>query len=140
MDTDSTSSTGIISLFEGEEFATNITFGSQTFSVIIDTGSSDTWLVESGFQCVDVETSASLTEADCAFGPTFDMTDTFVQIPNENFNIEYGDGEFLQGIIGWEEVEVAGLTVNTTVALVNYAAWEGDSTTSGLMGLAYPAL
>jgi hypothetical protein len=68
------------------------------------------------------------------------VTDTFTQIPDENFNITYGDGEFLTGIIGTEEVTLAGITVKQTVALVNLAAWEGDGTTSGLIGLAYPAL
>ena len=133
-------STTLISLFIGEEFATTITFGTETFEAIVDTGSSDTWLVETGFKCVDIETSDPLPESDCEFGPTYNVTDTFKQIPNENFNITYGDGEFLTGIVGTEEVTLAGLNVKQEVALVNYAAWEGDGTTSGLIGLAYPAL
>jgi len=128
------------SLFIGEEFATNITFGTETFESIVDTGSSDTWLVESGFQCVDLDSGADETEAYCDFGPAYNVTDTFSQIPDENFNITYGDGEFLTGIVGYENVTLAGITVNQTVSLVNYAAWEGDNTTSGLIGLAYPAL
>lgn len=51
-----------------------------------------------------------------------------------------GDGEFLSGIFGYENTTLAGLTVNQTIALVNYAAWFGDTVTSGLLGLAYPAL
>jgi Eukaryotic aspartyl protease len=136
----STHSTTLISLFIGEEFATDITFGTETFESIVDTGSSDTWIIESGFKCVNVSNSAPETEDFCGFGPTYNVTDTFVQIPDENFNITYGDGEFLTGIIGTEEVTLAGLTVKQTVALVNYAAWDGDGTTSGLIGLAYPAL
>lgn len=42
--------------------------------------------------------------------------------------------------MGTEEVTVAGITVDQEVALVTAAAWEGDGATSGLMGLAYPAL
>lgn len=128
------------SLFIGEEFATNITFGTEIFEAIVDTGSSDTWIVESGFSCIDLDTGAAETEAYCEFGPAYNVTDTFSQIPDENFNITYGDGEFLTGIVGYEEVTLAGITVNQTVSLVNYAAWEGDGTTSGLIGLAYPAL
>lgn len=128
------------SLFIGEEFATNITFGTQTFESIVDTGSSDTWVAGSGFQCVDLETGDPETEAYCNFGPTYNVTDSFVQIPNENFNITYGDGEFLTGVIGYENVTLAGISVNQTVAIVNYAAWNGDNTTSGLTGLAYPSL
>jgi len=136
----STHSSTLISLFIGEEFATEITFGTETFESIVDTGSSDTWIIESGFKCVNISNSAPETEAFCNFGPTYNVTDTFVQIPDENFNITYGDGEFLTGIIGTEEVTLAGITVEQTVALVNYAAWDGDGTTSGLIGLAYPAL
>lgn len=132
--------TGLLSLFEGQEFATSITFGTESFEVIVDTGSSDTWLVETGFKCVDIQTSAPLPESACAFGPTYNISKTFKQIPNENFNITYGDGEFLTGILGYEEVKLAGITVNQTVPVVNYAAWNGDGTTSGLVGLAYPAL
>ncbi|KAG9239992.1 aspartic peptidase domain-containing protein [Calycina marina] len=135
----STGTSTLVSLFEGEEFATNITFGSQTFEVIVDTGSSDTWVVETGFACVDIETEAPLTEADCYFGPTF-TPKNFSQIANENFNITYGDGEFLSGVLGYEQVTLAGITVTQEVAVVNYAAWEGDEETSGLVGLAYPAL
>lgn len=106
----------------------------------MDTGSSDTWLVETGFKCVDVTTSDPEPESYCAFGPTYNVSDTFKQVPDENFNITYGDGEFLTGILGRESVTLAGIEVGHTAALVNYAAWEGDGTTSGLMGLAYPAL
>lgn len=31
--------------------------------------------------------------------------------PDTNFNIEYGDGEFLTGTVGFDTVSVAGLTV-----------------------------
>lgn len=133
--------TGLTSLFVGEEFATEITFGDQTFLSTVDTGSSDTWIVESGFACVDVDTSEPEPEGYCRFGPTYNVTDTFSLLePVENFNITYGDGEFLTGVVGTEKVTLAGLTVNQTVSVVNYAAWNGDGVTSGLIGLAYPAL
>jgi len=134
------SSSVLTSLEIGEEFATPITFGTQTFEVIVDTGSSDTWLVESGFTCEDISTGATITEADCDFGPTFTVDSSFSKISGVNFNITYGDGEFLSGIFGTENVTLAGIEVKQQVALVNLAAWEGDSTTSGLVGLAYPAM
>lgn len=135
------SSSILTSLELGEEFATPITIGTQTFEVIVDTGSSDTWVVEAGFECIDFETGKSTTESECAFGPTYSTDSTFVQTADENFNIEYGDGEYLTGIIGTETVTLAGIEVTgQTIALVNSAAWEGDGTTSGLTGLAYTAL
>jgi hypothetical protein len=136
----SSHSTTLISLFIGEEFATEITFGTETFESVVDTGSSDTWIVETGFICVNITDSAPLPEADCYFGPTYNVTDTFKHIPDENFNITYGDGEFLTGIVGYEDITLAGIKVRQEVPLVNYAAWEGDGTTSGLIGLAYPGM
>jgi hypothetical protein len=76
----------------------------------------------------------------CDFGPYYTKSSTFTAISGETFSIEYGDGEYLTGIMGTEEVTVAGIKVDQEVALVTAAAWEGDGTTSGLMGLAYPAL
>lgn len=38
-----------------EEYIASIEWAGTAFEVIVDTGSSDTWLVQSGFQCVDVD-------------------------------------------------------------------------------------
>lgn len=122
-------------------FIASIEFANEMFQVIIDTGSSDTWLAETGYQCVDATTQALRPESYCDFGTLYNVSSTFKQIPNENFNIEYGDGEFLTGIFGTEQVTIAGITVkNQQVALANYAGWYGDGIASGILGLAFPAL
>ncbi|MCJ1374978.1 hypothetical protein MMC20_006211 [Loxospora ochrophaea] len=122
-------------------FLAGISFGTETVQAVIDTGSSDTWLAETGFQCVNVTTDADLPEADCYFGPLYNISSTFIQIPDENFNISYADGEFLTGIVGHEKVTVANITVpSQEVGVVDYAAWFGDGVSSGLMGLAFPIL
>jgi hypothetical protein len=130
----------LISLFEGEEYATPIVFGTQTFDVIVDTGSSDTWVVKEGFECIDLDTGKEVTASDCDFGSTYTVDSTFKTISGEEFEIEYGDGEYLYGYMGTETVTLADITVSAEVAVVTEAAWEGDGTTSGLTGLAYPAL
>ena len=79
---------------EGEEYLTEIEFGSKSFSVILDTGSSDTWLVETGFTCVNQTSGALETEAECMFGPTYTVPSTFKDIPDENFNITYGNPKY----------------------------------------------
>jgi hypothetical protein len=134
------STTNITSLEIGSEFSTEVSFGTQTFELIIDTGSSDTWVVESGFTCTSLSTGQKTTEAACDFGPVYTKDSSFSQISGETFSIEYGDGETLTGIFGTDEVTVAGIKVDQQVALVTSAEWQGDSTTSGLMGLAYPAM
>ncbi|KAK6612564.1 aspartic-type [Botrytis cinerea] len=134
------SSSALVSLFEGEEFATEITFGTQTFEVIVDTGSSDTWLAETGFSCIDLDTGKSASASTCGFGSTYTKDSTFKAISGEEFSITYGDGEYLTGVLGSQPVTFAGINVTTTVALVTSAAWEGDGTTSGLVGMAYPGI
>ena len=126
---------------EGVDFLAGISFGTQTFDVVVDTGSSDTWLVSSGFTCVNQTTNATLEEADCLFGPYYTTDTSFTQIPDENFNISYADGEYLNGIVGYDSVTLAGLTVpKQEVGVVNLAAWSGDGVSSGLVGLAFPTL
>jgi len=56
------STTGLTSLFTGEEFAAEVEFGTETFELIVDTGSSDTWVVETGFVCTDLTTGKTTTE------------------------------------------------------------------------------
>ena len=118
-------------------FPPNDTTGDITFN------SSDTWVAEVGFQCLDLE-SEPQPESECAFGTAgFDpsKSKTFKSDPNKNFNITYGDGEFLTGAVGLETFEVGGMTVaSQEIGLVKTAAWFGDGVNTGLMGLAYPGL
>lgn len=83
-------------------------------------------------------------ESTCAFGTSgFDLSKskTFVRYPNKNLNITYGSGEVLNGIVGFDTVTIGGMTVKKQeISLVTHAAWNGDGVSTGLMGLAYPAL
>ncbi|KKY24102.1 putative aspartic-type [Phaeomoniella chlamydospora] len=125
----------------GEIFISAISFGNQSFDAIVDTGSSDTWLVEAGFTCVDPETNATITEAECYFGAYYYPDSTVQFITDENFNITYADGEYLNGYMAYETVTLANITVtNQEVGIVNLAGWNGDGISSGLIGLAYPDL
>ena len=125
----------------GTEFLTTVEWAGKSFTVVLDTGSSDTWLVERDFECVDIQSFKKLSQAACDFGPYYTRTKNFTVIPNQNFNITYGDGEFVTGNVGYESVTLAGITVpRQEVGVVNYAAWAGDNLASGLVGLAFPAI
>lgn len=103
---------------------------------------SDTWLADKGFKCFNL-TSYPEPQSTCAFGPPYDQSKskTYTVDPNKNFNISYGDGEFLTGTVGFETVTVGGMAVTKQeIGLVTNAAWQGDTVNSGLMGLAYPGL
>lgn len=120
--------------FTGLVYTTPIQLGTEQFTVVIDTGSSDTWIVENNFTCLKG------AQSDCNFGPTYTRSPTFTPINNENFEISYSDGEFLDGVYGKEKVTLAGITVNDAqIAVVEVASWAGDTVTSGILGLAFPA-
>lgn len=143
----------------GTGYAVDIQFGSATFTVLFDTGSSDLWLPAADFQCVNENHAAQPLSA-CKFDQTVSGGFSDGEIADQNFNITYGkpwipftacdqnltkpkpgDGEFLTGKLGYETVSLAGVTVaKQEVALVDYGYWNGDSQTDGLMGFAYPSL
>lgn len=97
-------------------------------------------MVETGFACTDFATGKSAAESACLFGPVYTKSSTWAAIASDTFSIEYGDLESLTGVFGTEEVTIAGVKVDQEIAIVTKADWEGDGTTSGLMGLAYPPL
>ncbi|CAI6331716.1 unnamed protein product [Periconia digitata] len=131
----------------GRIYMTNISVGSHEYSVIIDTGSSDTWVAASNFACVSRFTTSQISQDKCGFGILYDknQSDTFVGIPSHRFGTSYTDGEFLSGELGSEVLGIGGenedmLKVRQTIGVVERGYWNGDGISSGLMGLAYSAL
>ncbi|KAJ7865336.1 acid protease [Mycena olivaceomarginata] len=126
-----------------DEYLTNVTIGGQHFSLIIDTGSSDTWVAQKGFNCFDLDGNPVSADT-CAFGtPGLDTaaSKTFQPFPNVSFNITYGDGEFLSGPVGFDTVSIGGLSVShQEIGVPTLTAWEGDGINTGLIGLAFPGL
>ncbi|KAI0006429.1 acid protease [Xylariaceae sp. FL0662B] len=122
------------------EYAVEATFNGVSMNVIIDSGSADTWLKRSHFTCKDgLNTTVSVEE--CAFGPSFTGNFSGKPIANQHFAIQYGDGETIQGHLGYMDIEFAGITVEgQEVALASQGAWRGNNFTSGILGLAYPSL
>jgi len=133
----------LVSVDAGSVFLAPVTVGGQSFDVVIDSGSSDPWLVGSDFQCVNKYDGSYQTQDQCQFGPTYNVTasTTYQYISGENFNISYADGETLTGSMGYESFTMGGINVpHQEFALVDYAAWTGDTVSSGLVGYAYRSL
>ena len=73
----------------GTGYAVDIQFGSSTFTVLFDTGSSDLWLPASDFQCVN-EAHVSQPLSAFKFDQTVSGGFSDGEIADQNFNITYG--------------------------------------------------
>jgi hypothetical protein len=97
--------------------------------------------VADNFRCADIDTKASRQQTGCGFGPLYKLSDgKFTNITDQKFSVTYfPEMSSLGGSMGYAPITLGGLTVpKQQVALVDYAAWSGDSFSSGLLGLAYP--
>ncbi|OAG00138.1 acid protease [Paraphaeosphaeria sporulosa] len=133
----------------GRVYMTNVTLAGHPYTLILDTGSSDTWIAASGFTCTSRLSHARLPQESCGFGELYDVVDstTYNPIPGRVFGVKYSDGEYLMGEMGVEELRMGdvdgskgGLTVRQTIGVVERGWWMGDGRSSGLMGLAFPTL
>ena len=124
----------------GLVFAVEVDVGGTKYEMVIDTGSADTWLPKPNFQCVAIGTGDVRPQSDCGFASTYTQSRTYKEVPNQNFYVQYTDGEELIGTLARETITVAGIKIpHQKFALVDRAAWIGDTATSGLLGLAFPA-
>ncbi|KAJ7159256.1 acid protease [Mycena crocata] len=128
----------------GFQYFVNVKVGGQPSTIAIDTGSSDTWFVQKGFQCLDVTSHIPVPENQCGFGPTlFDpsKSKTFKLFPHTTFGITYGDHTFVQGPAGFDTVSIGGLEVTKQeIGAPNIAGFRGAGVIDGLLGLAFPTL
>ncbi|KAJ7457963.1 acid protease [Mycena galericulata] len=126
-----------------QEYVVNITVGGKYFNVILDTGSSDLWVVKEGFSCFDLNGTA-VPASTCDFGPSqFSPADspTFQTFPNVTFFVEYGSGEHLRGPAGFDTVTIGGLSVShQEIGVPDLNAFLGDGVSEGVLGLAFPRL
>ncbi|KAF4968662.1 hypothetical protein FSARC_3948 [Fusarium sarcochroum] len=121
-------------------FDVEVQFGNQSFMLLVDTGSSDTWVVETGFKCIDSSDNSIQPQSNCNYASTYDITSTFRPQHNQTFGVKYGTG-IATGMVGFEDLTMGGITVtNQTVGIANSTDDIGDGVRSGLLGLAYPQL
>ncbi|PSR83561.1 aspartic peptidase domain-containing protein [Coniella lustricola] len=140
----------------GASYLAHVTIGSQVLPLLVDTGSSDLWVASSDFHCLEkdgqrrMETPSPSEAANvenegnkCKFPMTYanpNVSGGFV--PDEYFSIRYGNGQFLYGSYGVDDVSLGGITVpNQRIALPTagyFKSSTGDF--AGILGLAYPAM
>lgn len=122
-----------LTVFDNENYyTTEIKLGSQYFEVLVDTGSADLWVAETGFQCED-SNGIALPQVDCGIGQTYNIDQSF-SLVDETFNITYGIGA-ASGIVGYEVVELAGITVRQIIGVVQLTSSSLAGVSSGILGL-----
>jgi len=122
-------------VYHPSSYLAEVRAGGYRYALQIDTGSSDTWFVKDGFQC--------LVSPHCNLGPAFRGEFPGGLIEVEHLNISYGweEGAFLNGLMGYSDLTVAGVTIpKQQIALVTLGAWTGDGISSGILGLGLPGL
>ncbi|KAI4860082.1 acid protease [Hypoxylon rubiginosum] len=118
------------------EYIMQVGIGPETYYMIPDTGSSDTWIISEGFTCLDPYYGFEMNQEECGFGPLFKGEFPDGKIENQNLNISYLSGDYLNGQMGFANITVANVTVpKQQFSLVNVAAFGGDGVSSGILGL-----
>ncbi|KAH6655318.1 aspartic peptidase domain-containing protein [Truncatella angustata] len=117
------------------EYLMQVGIGGSNWSMIPDTGSSDTWLMSSAYQCLD-RSHAPQSQLYCNFGPSYGGEFSGGKISDQHMNITYGGGDSLNGDFGYADVTVAGITVpRQQMSLVTSASIRGNGLFSGILGL-----
>ncbi|KAJ4313704.1 hypothetical protein N0V94_006822 [Neodidymelliopsis sp. IMI 364377] len=134
----------------GRVYMANVTLGSRVYSLVLDTGSSDTWAAGSGFVCKN-SAGTTVAQSACGFGVLYNTgaSKSYKPYsPPQVFSVNYTSGEYLKGILATELLGIGDVgdgyaprqLINQTIGLVQQGFWDGDRTSSGLMGLAYTRL
>ncbi|KAK6503422.1 hypothetical protein TWF481_008441 [Arthrobotrys musiformis] len=125
----------------GMSYFVPATIGGQKVNLIIDTGSSDTWVVQDNYRCMASSFEPSPNWI-CAFGPpyapTFSGSFRTLNKGENSFAVRYADSSFAKGFVGQDILNISGIAVKQTIGMVEEAKWHGDNFTSGILGLGYP--
>jgi hypothetical protein len=122
-------------------FQTEVTLGNQTLSLLVDTGSSDIWVLGSNWVCINDTSNATLPQEACTYGSqTYTPSPTFHEIPDTYFGEELGAGR-VSGLFGLEDVTFGGVKVTGQhIGIVNTSSNFGDGVYCGIVGFGYPSL
>ncbi|KAG4431227.1 hypothetical protein IFR05_013286 [Cadophora sp. M221] len=113
----------------------NVSIGGQVFQLLVDTGSSDTWVAATNFKCVDIQEKPK-QQSTCKIPTLYTQPSTAEAVPGVMLSQGYASGEFVFGPMVLETVSIGGITVQKSqVGAVTTAFWNGDGLNGGLLGL-----
>lgn len=131
----------LISTQYGTVFDAPVTIGNQRFQMLVDTGSSDTYVMKSDYTCINGTDNQIIPRQDCLYSnKTYRASSTYREVPGEMFGIQYGAG-LASGAMAYEKVTLGNITADhQKIGVANVSNPMGDEVNSGLLGLAYPSL
>ena len=117
-----------------------MTLGTQSFEVLVDTGSADLWVLGGGWQCTREKTHL---RSDCEFGDqvyTTSNSTTYSPVNYAWLGEHYGDGDVI-GPLATERLKLSNITVADQIfGIIDSSTTVEDRINTGLMGLGYPIL
>lgn len=116
------------------QFLSPVSVGGQEIVVNFDSGSSDTWVFNTGLP-------ANARRGHTLYDPS--KSSTFKLLKGQSFNISYGDGSTASGPVGTDVFDVGGSTFEAqAVGIPNQvsASFITDSASNGLVGMAFSKL
>ncbi|RAL00010.1 pepsin-like aspartic protease [Aspergillus ibericus CBS 121593] len=136
-----THSAPLLSTQYGTVFDIDVTIATnQTFRLLVDTGSSDTYVMRDHFACINATSNLVIPQADCLYASsTYTISPTYQQIPNETFGVKYGNG-LASGVMAYENITIGGVDVRAILGIADVSNPMGDGYNSGVFGLGYPSL
>lgn len=118
----------------GAEYLSQVTVGGQSLTLNFDTGSADLWVFSTYLNTSDIGSHS-------AYDPS--KSSTWSKLAGASFDISYGDGSGAEGIVGYDSVDIGGVTVpNQAIELATSvsSAFVSDADSDGLVGLAFSSL
>ncbi|KUI56277.1 hypothetical protein VP1G_03620 [Cytospora mali] len=125
----------------GTSYITDVTVGTQSVPLLVDTGSADLWVAPSSFICLDAGGN-KVPQPGCGFPVFFEGNFSGGEIPGQYFSVYYGSGQFAYGPYGFETVSLGGITVPDQQIALPSKGFIRSSTGdySGIIGLGYPGM
>lgn len=135
-----THASSLTSTLFGTVFDVPMTIGNQTFQMLVDTGSSDTYVMREGYKCINSTDNQVIGQSECLYNSSYHVSDTYREVPGEIFGIEYGAG-IASGVMAYEDVTLNGITAKgQKIGVADRSNPMGDGVNSGLLGLSYPSI
>lgn len=121
------------------EFYVEITLNGKNASLVLDTSHADTWIRSANFTCLNAQNDTR--SSSCDWGPAPSVDFNHGPIRKQHLATRYEDGQSVSGRLGFMNVSLGGLEVpDQEMAIATEGIWHGNNVTSGVLGMAFPAL